>query len=91
MPSVLQLVQQQEEAVLTKAMQQHRESPAQADAWLADEGDDLGSSSGGGGGRPRQPAQQPYRTSISDVGDAPFRRRTPGPRPRQRDLVLEES
>ena len=89
MPSVLQMVQQEEETVLTRAMQQHRESPVQQDAWLAEEEQQPP------GSRRSQP-DLPYRTAIGAGATAGFPRpagqRQPEPRarPTSREIQAPE-
>ena len=78
---MLQLVQQQEEGVLLRAMQQHREQPVKQDAWLAKDEESVPD-------RP-QPELQPYRTAIrqeGDVSSSPAGLRKPAPGLRKDDL-----
>ena len=64
--TVLQIVQQEEETVLLRAMQEHRDNPQVEDAWLADVDDDAAASSA---------ADQTWQTSLPPRNPGPAGRR----------------
>ena len=68
--TILQIVQQEEETVLLRAMQEHRDNPQVEDAWLADADDDAAAAAA-------SPAatDQPWQTSLPPRSPRPAGRR----------------